>query len=272
MRKSILLVVCVFFTLTTFAQSEREQKIQKVEEKRSNANTSTNSNTNSYNQGYQNGYNNGYNDRSWNNRYRTPYYYNPYDVGYYPYWNTNRRWDNRNYVMTTDNDLVLSNTTKPMRVSFGVLMERDIFQSQLSPYIILGGKSFMIIQYHMTLPLIYPYYDNIATWEVQNWGDESAGNVEVKGDFSIGAGRTLDRFSPFATVGITSRKRYDAYYDELYVLSSTNQNGIYLINKQKSVNMSIRAGFLYHWEYLEIITQARYDGRLGIGMGLGLKL
>ena len=33
MKKLILLVVCVFFTHTTFAQSERDQKIQKVQEK-----------------------------------------------------------------------------------------------------------------------------------------------------------------------------------------------------------------------------------------------
>jgi hypothetical protein len=174
--------------------------------------------------------------------------------------------------MTTDNDLVRSNPKNPTRLSLGVLVERDMFQSQMSPYIITGGESFMIIQYHLTLPLMYPYYDNIATWEVEDWGDESAGGVEVKGDFSIGAGRTMDRFSPFVTTGITSRKKYDAYYDELYVLSSPNQNGVYLINEQRQINMSIRGGFLYHWEYVEIISQLRYDGRLGIGMGVGLKL
>ncbi len=276
MKKLILLVVCVFFTHTTFAQSEREQKIQKVEQKRSNTNSNTNSYTNpntNFNQGYQNGYNNGYNDGRWNNGWgRTPYYYNPYDVGYYPYWNVNRGWDRRNYVMTTDSELLQKNNTKPMRISFGVLVERDNFQYQMSPYIITGGETFMVIQYHTTLPLIYPYYENIMTWEVEDWGDETAGNVETKGDFSIGAGRTMDRFSPFMTVGITSRKRYDAYYDELYVLSSMNQNGIYLINEQKLFNMSVRGGFLYHWNYLELITQARYDGRFGVGFGMGLKL
>ena len=275
MRKLILFVVCVFFTHATFAQSERDQKIQKVEQKSSsttNNNTTTTNNNNNYNSGYNSGYQSGYNDARWDNRYRTPYYYNPYDIGYYPYWNTNRRWDNRDYVMTTNNDLVRNNTSKPTRLSVGVLVERDMFQSQLSPYFITGGESFMIVQYHMTLPLMYPYYDNISTWEVQDWGDESAGGVEVKGDFSFGAGRTIDRFSPFIMGGITSRRKYDAYYDELYVLSSPNQNGIYLINEQKSIIMSVRGGFLYHWEYLEIITQARYDGRFGIGMGLGLKL
>lgn len=274
MRKLILLVVCVFFTHTTFAQTEREQKIQKYEENQTkiNTNPNTNSNTNNYNQGYQNGYNNGYNDGMWRNRYRTPYYYNPYDVGYYPYWNTNRRWDNRDYVMTTDNDLVRSNSSKPMRLSLGVIVEVDNFQSQMSPYIVTGGETFMVIQYHTTLPLIYPYYDNIAPWEVQNWGDESAGNVETKGDFSIGAGRTVDRFSPYVTVGITSRKIYDAYYDETFVLSGPSQNGIYLINQQKQINMSIRGGVIYHWEYVEVLGQLRYDGRLGGGVGIGLKL
>ena len=79
MKKLLLLVVCVFFTHTTFAQSERDQKIQKVETKNSSTTINVNNNNN-YNQGYQNGYNNGYNDGIWNDRYRTPYYYNPYDI------------------------------------------------------------------------------------------------------------------------------------------------------------------------------------------------
>ena len=47
-------------------------------------------------------------------------------------------------------------------------------------------------------------------------------------------------------VGIASRKKYYSYYDYLYVLSSHNQNGIYLINKQNIINMSICGVFLYH--------------------------
>jgi Ni/Co efflux regulator RcnB len=270
MKKLLLIVVCVFFTHTTFAQSERDQKIQKVQEKKSQR---TNVNNNNYNQGYQNGYNNGINEGRWNNGWnRTPYYYNPYDVGYYPYWNTNRTWDRHEYVMTRDSDLIQKNNSKPMRLSFGVIVEQDAFQSQMSPYIITGGETFMVIQYHTTLPIIYPYYDNISTWEVEDWGDESAGNVETKGDFSIGAGRTMERFSPYMTVGITTRKIYNSYYDEFYVLSSESQNGIYLINQQILTNMSIRGGFLYHWNYLELIGQVRYDGRFGIGAGLGIKL
>jgi hypothetical protein len=74
------------------------------------------------------------------------------------------------------------------------------------------------------------------------------------------------------TVGITTRKIYNSYYDEFYVLSSESQNGIYLINQQILTNMSIRGGFLYHWNYLELIGQVRYDGRFGIGVGLGIKL
>ena len=267
MKKLFLLVVCSFFTHTTFAQSERDQKIQKVQEKQSQRTNVNNNNTN-YNQGYQNGYDNGVR----NNRYSTPYYYNPYDVGYYPYWNINRRWDRREYLMTTDTDLIQRSNSKPTRLSFGVIVERDIFQSQMSPYIITGGETFMVIQYHTTLPLIYPYYDNISTWEVEGWGDRSEGNVETKGDFSIGAGRTMKRFSPYMTVGVTTRKVYNSYYDELYVLSSIGQNGIYLINQQILTNMSIRGGFLYHWNYLELMMQVRFDGRFGIGGGVGIKL
>jgi hypothetical protein len=264
MKKIMILVICVFFTYNTFAQTERERKIQKVEDNRVNTNPNTNNNRE-----YQNGYNSGYNDGRWS---RTPYYYNPYTVGYFPYWNINRRWGHHDYVMTTDQTLINGNNFKPIRLSIGILVEMDIFQTQMSPYIIIGGKSFIIIQYHTTLPLNYPYYDNIETWEVESWGDESAGNMETKDDFSIGGGRTIGQFSPFITVGITSRKKYDAYYDDLFILSSRGQNGIYLINQQRQINMSVRGGLLYHWNYLELIGQVRYDGRFGIGVGLGIKL
>jgi len=270
MKKLLAILILLLFQLQIFGQSERDQKIQKVEERKSSQVPNSN-NTNTYNQGYQSGYNNGYNDGVWRNRYASPYFYNPYDVGYYPYWNTSRRWDRRDYIMTTNPDLVERNSTKPIRLSLGIITEVDNFQFQLSPYFITGGESFAIFQYHATLPLIYPYYDNISTWEVENWGDENSGNIETKWDFSVGAGRSIDRISPFVMAGIASRKIYDAYYDELYVLSTQRQNGIYLINKQGQINMSIRAGFLYHWEYLELLTQLRYDGRLGIGIGAGLK-
>ena len=173
--------------------------------------------------------------------------------------------------MTTDPSLVAKNPSQPVRLSLGVVTEVDNFQFQISPYFITGGESFAIFQYHMTLPLMYPYYENISTWEVESWGDERRGNIETKWDFSVGAGRSIGRTSPFVMVGIASRKKYDAYFDELYVLSSHNQNGIYLINEQRQINMSIRGGFLYHWEYLELMTQLRYDGRIGIGIGAGLK-
>jgi len=270
-RNVVFLLVC-FLSSNLYSQTEKDQKIQKVQERRSQS-IPINNSTNNYNSGYQQGYSNGYNDSRGNSGWnRNPYYYNPYDVGYYPYWNVNRGWDGRNYVMTTDPKLTQKNNREPMRLSLGVILERDNFQYQMSPYIIMGGETFMVVQYHTTLPLLYPYYNNIETWEVESWGDGNAGNVETKSDFSIGAGRTVDRFSPFMTVGITSRKRYDAYYDDLYVLSSRNQNGIYLINEQKTINMSIRGGLLYHWNYLELVAQIRYDGRIGAGLGVGLKL
>lgn len=262
MRKLILLVVCSFFTHTTFAQIERQQKIQKYEERQS---LTRGSNT-------IHNYNNGYNDGLWRNRYRTPYYYNPYHLGYYPYWNPNRRWGNREYIITTDNDLVSRNTSKPTRLSLGVIVESDIVQNQFSPYIIIGGETFMIMQFHMTLPLIYPYYDNITSWEVQSWGDESAGTMQTKGDFSIGVGRTVNRISPFIALGITSRNIYDAYYDNTFILSGPLKNGIYLINRRRQVNMGIRFGMVYQWEYFELLGQIRYDGIFGGGVGIGLKL
>lgn len=274
MRNLLLLVVCVFFTYTTFAQeTERQQKIRKVEESRTRPSTN-NRPTESGNRPYTN-YNYNRPNSYYGPYYRPvrPYYYSPYQWGYTPYWNTNRTWNRRSYIMTTNEDLIRSNSNRsPMRLSIGALAEVDNYLVTFSPYMVIGRQSFMIIQYHFSLPNQYPYYDNIETWEAVQWEDEYQGQEITKGEFAIGAGTTIEQFSPYIMIGVPVRRTYDTYIDETYVLSSPSMDGIYSINKQVQTNISLRGGFIYHWEVMEVIAQLRYDGKIGIGLGVGIKL
>jgi len=274
--RNIVFLMCLLLTQFSYAQNNNEsgevqQKIRKVEERRSNTNSFTNPNTNpntNYNYQRPNSYYGPY-----YNRPVTPYYYSPYQWGCTPYWNPNRTWSRKSYVMTTDESLLRSNTQKPpIRFSLGLLTEADHELITFSPYLTIGRKNFMIMQYHFTVVEQYPYYNNIQTWEVMQWEDEYQGQTRTKGEFAIGMGTSVERLSPFIMIGFPTTRTYDNYFDETYILSSPSNGGIYSINEDKQTNISLRGGMIYQLEYLELIGQLRYDGNIGVGFGVGLKL
>jgi hypothetical protein len=250
--------------------SERTQKQAKVIEHRQQSQ----SNQTTYTQGYQQGYTRGYND-NFNNgfRGRTPYYYDPTIWGYTPYWNPYRRWNGREYIITKDNDKV--SPRPPMRISVGVLSEVTTQQSTLSPYLVLGTKTFGFIQYHMGGLNNYPYYNNIYPWEVEAWEDESMGLLRQRRELVLGIGSSVERVSPFVGIGFGMEKEWDSFFDETYTLSST---GIYTISERSTTIASIKVGTMYHWDRWEIMTQLsipygmdlQTGMRLGLGMGLKL--
>lgn len=274
MKKLLILVVCVFFTYTTFGQTEREQKISKIK-----TNTSTNtggnnnggSNTGNNGNGYNHGYNHGYN-QGFLNANQNFYYYNPNRIGVNPYWNTNRVWDGRTYVMTNDDNLIKKNKSEPIRLNMGVLFETDFSTYTYSPYLAIGREGFLLLQYHVSQVNDYPYYSNIETYEVIDWGDEFNKTIVERREFSIGYGKSVDRFSPFVMIGFPKVTTYDSYYDEFFVLSPESQDGIYSINKRITNPVSLRFGTFYSFRNLDFVTQIRYDGNFAVGIGLGFKL
>ena len=219
-----------------------------------------------------------YNNPNNNNNYRplpprvyTPYYYNPMVWGYTPYWNTNRRWDNRTYIVTTDENRTKSQNP-PLRFSFGVLSEVTTQTPTFSPYLTIGGESFLLLQYHFFLPSPYPYYDNIYPWEVIEWEDEYIGTALDRKEFVIGFGKSVKRFSPFIGLGIGKTTQWDTYKDETYILSPLRERGYYRINQSSQTNISAKVGTMYGWEWIEMITQISFGEEIRFGLGIGIKL
>lgn len=253
------------FTLLLFStpiygqSSESSQKQAKVIEQRQQSKPQHNPNNN-------------YNSRPLPPRVYTPYYYNPMVWGYTPYWNINRRWDNRTYIITTDETRIQSQQP-PLRFSFGVLSEVTTQQpNTFSPYLTIGGESFLLLQYHLSIPSSYPYYDNIYPWEVQQWEDEYIGTSLDRREFVVGFGKSVKRFSPFIGLGIGTITSYDTYRDELWLLSGPQYDGYYLINKTKQTQLSAKVGTMYGWEWIEGLVQLSLGEEIRFGLGIGIKL
>ena len=203
----------------------------------------------------------------------TPYYYNPMVWGYSPYWNPYRRWDNRTYIVTTDDSRIKSQTP-PLRVSVGVLSEVTTQQPTIAPYLVLGGRTFLMTQYHFGEGNSFPYYPNIYQWEVDEWEDEFINTQIQRREFSIGLGTTIKRFSPYVGVGFPTITKWDIYKDETHTLSSPRDLGYYSINKDRETKTNLKLGVLYGWDSFEALLQLSSFGGDGLrlGLGIGIKL
>jgi hypothetical protein len=207
-----------------------------------------------------------------NQRIYRPYYYNPIVWGYTPYWNPYRSWDGREYIITTDNSI--TSPKPPLRVSVGVLSEVTTQQPTIAPYLILGGKTFLITQYHFGGGNPSIYYNNIYQWEVDEWEDEFINTQQQRREFVIGLGTTIKRVSPYIGMGFPTITQWDIYKDETYTLSSQSDLGYYSINKEVRTKMNLKFGVLYGWDSFETLLQISSFGGDGlrIGLGIGIKL
>ena len=205
-----------------------------------------------------------------------PYYYNPIVWGYTPYWNPYRSWDGREYIITTDNSK--TSPQPPLRVSVGVLSEVTTQQPTISPYLILGGKTFLITQYHFGGGNPSIYYNNIYQWEVDAWEDEFVKISQQRREFVIGLGTTIKRVSPYIGMGFPTITQWDIYKDETYTLSSPRDLGYYSINKDRETKTNLKLGVLYEWDSFEALLQiSSFEGLsfgdgLRLGLGIGIKL
>mgnify|MGYP001049660586 CR=1 FL=1 len=250
------------FTNITYGQStEKTQKQQKVIQKRERSTPST-SNTPS---------NTILPPRPPRVRAYRPYYYQPQQWGYNPYWNPNRSWDGRTYILT--NDTSKTSPTPPLRLSVGVLSEVTTQNpNTFSPYLTIGGKTFLLLQYHYSLPNTIPHYDNIYPWEVEEWGDELMGTPMERRELVIALGTTHRRISPYIGMGFYKISEWDSFFDETYTLSSRSEGGLYTINERVYNGISAKVGMIYGFEIWEILTQISMGRELRIGIGIGLKL
>lgn len=255
------LLVLILFPLPLHAQSERAQKQAKVIEKRQTSQRPTYTNPNN---------NQNRNYRPVRRVYQ-PYYYNPYIYGYTPYWNTNRHWDNREYIVSTDTQR--TQTQKPpMRFSLGLLSEVTTQTPTYGTYLTIGRETFLMLQLQTSIPSSYPYYDNIYPWEVEEWEDEYIGTARDRSEVVIGAGKSIKRFSPFLGVGIGKETVTDTYRDETFILSPRREDGYYRINQTTQSLLSAKIGTVYGWEWFEGILQVSLGQEVRVGFGLGIKL
>ena len=252
------LLIFLFTNITYGQTTEKSQKQQKVIEKRERSTpiiSNTPSNT----------------IRSPRVRAYRPFYYQPQQWGYTPYWNPNRNWDGRTYILT--NDTSKTSPTPPLRISVGVLSEVTTQQPSVGPYLTIGQRTFVIIQYQWGGWNSFPYYDNIYPWEVEEWEDRFIKEEGERREFSIGVGTTIQRISPFIGVGFPNITTWDIYEDETFTLSSPQDLGYYAINQRVDRRVNLKLGLLYGWERVEgIIQLSSFGDGLRLGIGLGIKL
>ena len=255
-------IILLLISTQSYGQSsEKAQKQAKVIERREQSTPQ-----------YQTPQRPSYNPRP--QRIYTPYYYDPY---FHPYWNPYRRWDNRTYIVSSDRTPRQSQRP-PLRVSVGVLSEVTTHQPTIAPYLILGGKTFLISEYHWGGGNSFPYYPNIYQWEVDEWEDEFINTQTGRREFSIGLGTTIKRVSPFIGVGFPTITKWDIYKDETHTLSSPRDLGYYSINKDTETKTNLKLGVLWGWDSFETLLQiSSFEGLsfgdgLRLGLGIGIKL
>lgn len=241
MRKLLLLVVCVFFTYTTFAQSESEQKVQKRVERDnppprvttpSNSPVIVNPNPNYY------------------SPYYGPYNYGPYYYGRndYRYGRRNGRYNNRYYRSTPPPPPVVGTHVRTKKkdndevVAFGLIS--SVSADYPSPFGIrmsAGSKQLYFFgNYQISRSSRVSHYNNITLADVISWGDtyERTNKSVTKWDVGIGMTATHP-IHPTLSFGVITITDYLVYYDELQLLSNS---GLYSINGGKQTSGTVSIG------------------------------
>lgn len=254
--KKILLVVCMFLTYTTFAQSEREQKTQKVVERNnpqprpSGGSTSPVFITPQPNYGpYYNPYPNYYGRNRWDDRryYRNPRIYTPAPVI------VNRRNNQQMFAMGLIGSIMANHPS-----TLGVRMT-------------VGGKQMYLFgSFSLSPNNPYSHYDNITLLDVFVWGDEYKFDFNRTTTWDIGVGMRVNKhIYPTVSVGSTNVRTYMIHYDDLKVLSN---NGYYSINGSKNQIFSLTGGVDFHLnDYVIINTGVGLSGPPRLVIGTQLK-
>lgn len=261
MKKLILFVVCLFFTHTTFAQSERDQKIQKRVERDNPRPPSPKSSTTPV--------------------VRTPnQYYNPYHNPYfdpYPRFYGTNRWDDRRFHQDrrvyTQGPVVVNRRKQQQTFALGLISSVMIdAPSTLGVRMNVGGKQMYVFgSFAVSSSNPYDHYDNITLLDVSIWGDEYKFDFNRTTMWDIGVGmRINDRVYPTVSIGSTNVRTYMVHFDDLGALSN---DGYYTINGSRKEIFSLTAGVDFHVNNFVIInTGAGLSGPPKLVLGIQLKL
>ena len=255
MKKLILFVVCVFFTHTTFAQSERDQKINKKVER---DNPLPPQNTKPPQSVIVQ---------------PTPYY-NPY---YNPYRNTYplyQRYNRPSVIIPPQPLTYQNNPRRESNVDFGLMTTLGFYNSS-RPTIglrgTLGGENYYgIFGWEASARNPYSHYNNISILDVEGWDDESIGKFTTTNTLELGIGINITKGLYTTVIGYgTTKREYLAFMDEEYVLSP---NGKYSINGQTKTLNGLQIGMSYRSKRTITSMDLGLLGPKRLSMGIGLIL
>ena len=252
MKKLFLFVVCSFFTYTTFAQSESQEKVQKRVERDNPKSPVVRPSPQ---------------PQPPVRIYNTNPYYNPYHPSWYgpTYPDYNRRYPVRYRGPQPT-------VTQPRNSNELGGVGLDMYVTQSSPLFGVQGfigneKTYWVLGIAFSPTNPFSHFDNITLSDVLRWEDEYVKTYKYNQIFKIGGGfRVSDVFYPRITIGSFTEKDYLIYYDELKILTS---NGNYSINGGKKNHFIMDAGLNIHQEKWYLSTSTGIVGPRRFSVGLG---
>jgi len=279
--KRILLLLFLLFSFTLFAQSEKEQKIQKkVESNQSSTSSSSSSSSSSTNNSSSNWNtnNNWNNNNHWNSRrYNNRYYYDPY---YYP--NSRWGWNNprlrrygRSNTYSTSNSSNLSNRiprTYP-KLILGLGVNASIISNRPATiggrFIAGNEKYYVFFGIERSQPNPYTFYDNIDMWDVFGWDDYVEDYYFSNNTYFGIAVHAGDNFYPHLSFGNVTSTRYLLCMDETFVLSS---DGNYTILGERKITSTFGVGLDYKYNHLLFTSTLGLTGPNRLSLGINFTL
>ena len=277
--KRILLLLFLLFSFTLFAQSEKEQKIQKkVESNQSSTSSSSSSSSTNNSSSNWNTNNNWNNNNHWNSRrYNNRYYYDPY---YYP--NSRWGWNNprlrrygRSNTYSTSNSSNLSNRiprTYP-KLILGLGVSSSIISNRPATvggrFIAGNEKYYVFFGIERSQPNPYTFYDNIDLWDVLGWDDYVEDYYYSNNTYFGIAVHAGDNFYPHLSFGNVTSTRYLLCMDETFVLSS---DGNYTILGERKLTSTFGVGLDYKYNHLLFTSTLGLTGPNRLSLGINFTL
>jgi len=277
--KRILLLLFLLFSFTLFAQSEKEQKIQKkVESNQSSTSSSSSSSSTNNSSSNWNTNNNWNNNNHWNSRrYNNRYYYDPY---YYP--NSRWGWNNprlrrygRSNTYSTSNSSNLSNRiprTYP-KLILGLGVNTSIISNRPATiggrFIAGNEKYYVFFGIERSQPNPYTFYDNIDMWDVFGWDDYVEDYYFSNNTYFGIAVHAGDNFYPHLSFGNVTSTRYLLCMDETFVLSS---DGNYTILGERKITSTFGVGLDYKYNHLLFTSTLGLTGPNRLSLGINFTL
>ena len=254
MKKILLILTMIGFTLSGFGQ-ERNEKLQKRAERDTPPRTTQTQPPQTV------------------IVQPTPYY-NPYAFGgnRYAYRNPYSR-----RRMRTNPPIVVGPQPQRIRRDDGVFG----FQTTLGVYegshptlgfrILSGNDKFIgIFGYEASARNPYSHYNNISIVDVEGWEDEFIGDFKTTNTIELGMALHMDGNLYTTLIGYgTTNKEYLGYFDEEFVLSP---NGEYSINGYTKTVTGLQMGIAHRTKITIVSLNLGLLGPKRLAMGIGIIL